>query len=66
MKPSYEAMRDLIKGEWWLGPTALTTDAEGRVAVSGFTGDYELSARGGSTAFSLPTAGAVEAEVRLP
>jgi len=66
VKPSYDALRDLIKGEWWLGPTTLRTDSEGRVAVSGFTGDYELSARGGSSAFSLPTAGAVEAEVRLP
>ena len=66
MKPSYEAARDLIKGEWWLGPTALRTDAEGGIAVSGFTGDYAVSTRGGSTRFPLPTAGAVEAEVRLP
>jgi endo-1,4-beta-xylanase len=66
LKPSYDAVRNLIKGEWWLRPTTLRTDAEGRVAVSGFTGDYELRTRGGAAAFSLPTAGPVQAEVRLP
>ncbi len=65
-KPSYDAVRELIKGEWWLSPTTLRTDADGRVAVSGFTGDYELTARGGSATFSLEAAGPVEAEVRLP
>jgi hypothetical protein len=66
MKPSYEALRDLVKGEWWLNPTSLRTDAEGQVAVSGFTGQYQLGARGGSAAFSLPTPGAVTTQVRLP
>ena len=65
-KPSYDAMRDLIKGEWWLGPTTLRTDAEGRVAVSGFTGDYEVTGRGGSAPLPLATASPGEAEVRLP
>ncbi|MFD3445196.1 endo-1,4-beta-xylanase [Microbacteriaceae bacterium 4G12] len=65
-KPSYDAMRELIKGEWWLSPTTLRTDAEGRVTVSGFTGDYKVTGRGGSAPLSLATAGPVEAEVRLP
>jgi endo-1,4-beta-xylanase len=65
-KPSYDAVRDLIKGEWWLSPTTMRTDAEGRVAINGFTGKYQVSSRDGSAGFSLPTAGAVEAEVRLP
>jgi endo-1,4-beta-xylanase len=66
LKPSYHALHNLIKGEWWLSPTTRKTDAEGRVAVSGFTGDYQVSARGGRAEFSLPAAGPVEAEVRLP
>jgi hypothetical protein len=36
------------------------------VQVKGFTGDYEVSARGDAAAFSLPTAGAATAEARLP
>jgi hypothetical protein len=66
LKPSYDAIKNLIKGEWWLSPTQLKTDADGRVRVSGFTGDYELSARGERAGLSLPAAGPVEAEVRLP
>jgi endo-1,4-beta-xylanase len=66
LKPSYDAVRNLIKGEWWLSATQRRTDADGRVRVSGFTGDYQVSARGNTAAFSLMTAGAVETEVRLP
>ncbi|MDQ4137871.1 MAG: 1,4-beta-xylanase, partial [Actinomycetota bacterium] len=66
LKPSYDAVRNLIKGEWWLSPTQLKTDDQGRVQVSGFTGDYQVTARGESADFSLPTAGAAEAQVRLP
>jgi len=46
-KPAYDALRELIKGEWWLAPTEALTDADGRVAVSGFGGQYRVSARGG-------------------
>lgn len=42
-KPSYRALRDLIRGEWWLPPTTLRTDAAGRVRVRGFLGDYRVS-----------------------
>lgn len=43
-KPSYHALHGLVKGEWWLAPTTVVTDAEGRVAVNGFAGEYQLSA----------------------
>jgi endo-1,4-beta-xylanase len=66
LKPSYDAVRNLIKGEWWLSPTSLRTDAEGRLRVSGFTGEYQISAGGDRAEFSLPAAGPVEAAVRLP
>jgi GH35 family endo-1,4-beta-xylanase len=52
-KPSYDALHSLIKGEWWLPPTTMRTDAEGRLAVTGFFGDYTASTRGQTTAFSI-------------
>ena len=63
--PTYGAMRDLIKGEWWLAPTTLRTDAEGRVPVSGFLGDYEVRAGSDTAVFSLTAAGDATAEARL-
>ncbi|WP_210507241.1 endo-1,4-beta-xylanase [Naasia sp. SYSU D00057] len=65
LKPSFGAMRDLIKGEWWLAPTPLRTDADGRVPVSGFLGDYAVIAGGDTAAFTLTTAGETTAEARL-
>jgi GH35 family endo-1,4-beta-xylanase len=62
-KPSYHALRDLVKGEWWLAPTTMPTDAEGRVAVRGWRGDYALTAGGERTAFRLDGSG--QASVRL-
>ncbi|TFC58316.1 1,4-beta-xylanase [Cryobacterium sp. TMT2-15-1] len=41
-KPSYDALRGLVKGEWWLAPTTALTDARGRVSVEGFAGEYQL------------------------
>jgi endo-1,4-beta-xylanase len=64
-KPSYDALRNLIKGEWWLQPTKLRTDENGVVTVSGFTGDYEVSAHGEAAGFTLPAAGPVIAEATL-
>ncbi|MCX7520822.1 endo-1,4-beta-xylanase [Microbacterium sp. STN6] len=52
-KPSYEALRRLVKDEWWLAPTTVVTDAHGRVTVTGFEGDYELRAGAASAHFSL-------------
>jgi len=57
-KPSYGALRDLVKGEWWLAPTSVVTDELGRVEVEGFLGDYELSAGGGTGSFTLDRASA--------
>jgi endo-1,4-beta-xylanase len=52
-KPSYDALHALIKGEWWLPPTAMRTDADGRLEVTGFFGDYRATAHGETTAFSI-------------
>lgn len=39
-KPVYDALHDLIKGQWWLPPTTAATDENGRIQVSGFAGQY--------------------------
>ena len=52
-KPAYDALRDLVKGEWWLAPTRLRTDGEGRVAVRGWAGDYTVSTEEGSATWEL-------------
>lgn len=62
-KPSYDALHALIRGEWWLPPTTLHTDAEGRVTVSGFRGDYRVTVDG--QAAQLRVGDAVAATVTL-
>jgi endo-1,4-beta-xylanase len=52
-KPSYDALHSLIKGEWWLPSTTMTTDAAGRLEVTGFLGDYTATAQGATTAFTI-------------
>jgi endo-1,4-beta-xylanase len=59
-KPSYGALESLIKGEWWLPPTPMRTDANGGIEVSGFYGDYEVD----GVAFAL-TPGQAAATVTL-
>jgi endo-1,4-beta-xylanase len=52
-KPAYEALHRLVKGEWWLAPTTLRTDDAGRVPVTGWRGDYAISAAGRTAEFVL-------------
>jgi hypothetical protein len=52
-KPAYDALRGLVKGEWWLAPTRLRTDGEGRVAVRGWAGDYSVSVGDSSASWKL-------------
>ncbi len=60
-KPAYEALKALVKGEWWLKPTRMRTDDRGRVKVKGFEGSYRASARGASADFRIEKGrGAVE------
>ena len=63
-KPAYDALRGLVKGDWWLTPTTMTTDGAGRVAVRGWLGDYEVAGRAGSATFTLD--GSTDALVTLP
>lgn len=43
-KPAYEALLGLVKGKWWLAPTTMRTDDEGKLTFRGFYGYYEVSA----------------------
>jgi endo-1,4-beta-xylanase len=64
-KPSFRAMKELIKGAWWLAPTEMVTDAEGKLRFSGWLGDYEVTANGKKAAFALASPGQASVEVGL-
>ena len=63
-KPAYDALRRLVREEWWLPPTPGRTDEQGRVAVRGWAGDYAVSTSGATAGFSLG-AGTPDVEVTL-
>ncbi|GGK80899.1 beta-xylanase [Sphaerisporangium melleum] len=64
-KPSYEALRSLVKGEWWLPPTTLATDEQGRVRFTGFLGEYEVTAAGRTARFRLDAPGEATLDAAL-
>ena len=43
VKPIYNEMYKLIKQDWWTGSNVYQTDDYGRIHISGFYGDYEIS-----------------------
>ncbi len=63
-KPAYDALRGLVKGDWWLNPTTLRTDDRGRVRVRGWRGAYKLRAADAAASFELDK-GRDALEVRL-
>ena len=48
-KPAYDALRELVRGRWWLAPTTVVTDASGSVEVSGLPGRYAVDVAGART-----------------
>ena len=64
-KPAYQALHQLIKGEWWLAPTTLRTDAAGQVSFGGFLGDYDLTVAGHTTGLRLDHPGTAAVSVAL-
>lgn len=64
-KPAYDALEQLIKGEWWLAPTRMTTDDKGQVSFEGFLGEYELATASQKAAFSLEETGEVAVTINL-
>ena len=64
-KPAYDALRGLVKGQWWLAPTTLRTDELGRVRVRGHLGDYRATAGDAGASFVLEAPGEVSVELVL-
>jgi endo-1,4-beta-xylanase len=64
-KPAYDEILKLVKGEWWMSPTKLATDSQGKIQFSGFEGEYELSYAGKQKPFSLTKEDAAAIEVQL-
>jgi len=64
-KPAYDELLKLVKGEWWIHPTRLITDENGKIQFNGFLGDYELACNGKRGSFSLSKKDAMEIEVHL-
>jgi endo-1,4-beta-xylanase len=64
-KPAFDALRRLIKGAWWLPPTTVTTDDEGRIAVEGFAGQYRVRVGDDDALVELDAPGSVEREVAI-
>jgi len=64
-KPAYEALLKLIKGEWWLPPTTMTTDKQGQIHLTGFLGDYELRSGSQTITFSLNEKGSMALTLAL-
>jgi GH35 family endo-1,4-beta-xylanase len=64
-KPAYDELLKLVKGEWWLAPTKLTTDANGQFSFTGFLGEYELALGKQPTTFSLTEKGQSPVSVHL-
>ncbi|RIJ54267.1 endo-1,4-beta-xylanase, partial [Clavibacter phaseoli] len=61
-KPSYDALRRLIREEWRLAPTTLRTDAEGRMRVTAFAGGVRVAHAGREAVVAVAAgASAVEA-----
>jgi GH35 family endo-1,4-beta-xylanase len=43
-KPAYDTLKRLVKKDWWVSPTTLHTDADGWVTLSGWAGEYRVTA----------------------
>lgn len=64
-KPAFGALRELIKGDWWLPPTDLATDHAGRVTFEGTPGTYAVTVDGQVVELTVPASGAAHLDVRL-
>jgi endo-1,4-beta-xylanase len=64
-KPAYDELLKLVKGEWWLAPTKITTDASGQFSFTGFLGEYEVSLGRQKTTFSLKEKGDAAVSLNL-
>ncbi|MFW2513275.1 endo-1,4-beta-xylanase [Demequina sp. SO4-13] len=64
-KPAFDALLGLIKDEWWVAPTQMRTNGEGRVDVRGFAGDYRISHGNSSADFHIDRGAPARASATL-
>jgi len=64
-KPAYDGLLKLVKEEWWMSPTKLTTDSNGEIQFSGFLGEYELTHEREQRTLIFNEAGAFKTEVHF-
>jgi endo-1,4-beta-xylanase len=64
-KPAYDALLDLVARQWWLAPTPMITDGDGKVRYRGFLGEHAVSWSGKSAAFRLDRKDSTVVEARL-
>lgn len=64
-KPAYHALMKLVKGEWWLPPTRMVTNSEGKLHFTGFLGDYAVSWADKQVGFAVDTRGTLSTEIRF-
>jgi GH35 family endo-1,4-beta-xylanase len=64
-KPAYDELLKLVKGEWWLSPTRMSTDSAGQLTFEGFPGQYELLLDNQRVVFSLESKGQPEIFINL-
>ncbi|MDR2929968.1 MAG: endo-1,4-beta-xylanase [Propionibacteriaceae bacterium] len=62
-KPSYDAMHDLIKGQWWVGPSQGATDDQGRFELMGWLGEYDVTVGGVTHRVHLDQPGVFEVKI---
>jgi len=65
VKPSYEALFNLIKKEWWFAPKKMPTDNKGAIRFNGFLGKYKISDKDREITFDLAKKGNDKLEVCL-
>ncbi|WP_322921707.1 endo-1,4-beta-xylanase [Nocardioides renjunii] len=53
LKPAYDALRRLVKEEWWLAPTYARTDERGSVVLHGWAGTYSVTTPDGTATVEL-------------
>jgi GH35 family endo-1,4-beta-xylanase len=64
-KPAFEALKNLIKGEWWMKKTTMRSDERGELRVAGFFGGYRVEAEGRVADFSIGPRGAEAVRIDL-
>jgi len=64
-KPAYEALLALVKGEWWLHATRMSTDDKGQFSFCGFLGEYELSLGDRKAVFPLNARGETSISIAI-